>query len=140
MRHAAKVDSKIGWAIACAIVLPSITAFSRSSPWEFAGAAFVVLLIFGFCFPQWYETTADALVVRAGLITRRIPYATITAARPSSSTRSSFAMSLDRVEIVYGSRKLLIAPKNQHAFFAVLATRAPQLYSQSQNISFASIE
>ncbi len=49
-------------------------------------------------------------------------------------------MSLDRVEIVYSSRKLLIAPKNQQAFFADLATRAPQLYSQSQNISFASIE
>jgi len=49
-------------------------------------------------------------------------------------------MSLDRVEIVYGARKLLIAPKNKEAFLADLAARAPQLYSQSQNISFASIE
>jgi hypothetical protein len=140
MRHAAKVDWLIGMATLAGLVVPCVSAITTSTPWGYAASIFVAFLIFGFCYPQWYETTADALVIRAGLTTRRIPYSKITAARPSSSTRSSFAMSLDRVEIVYGAKKLLIAPKDQAAFFSDLAARAPQLYTQSQNISFASLD
>ncbi|HEY9139333.1 MAG TPA: PH domain-containing protein [Bryobacteraceae bacterium] len=140
MRHEAKVDWWIGVAILAGMVLPSISAITTSTPWGYAASIFVAFLVFGFCYPQWYETTADALVIRAGVTTRRIPYSTITAVRPSSSTQSSFAMSLDRVEIVYGSRKLLIAPKNQEAFFTDVAARAPQLYTQRQSISFASLD
>ena len=44
-------------------------------------------------------------------------------------------MSLDRVEIESGSRKLLIAPKNQGAFFSDLAARAPQLSRQGFNLA-----
>jgi len=140
MQHEAKVDARIGGGIICGIVMPAIGSYTTSSPWGLATSIFVALLILGFLYPQWYETTADALVIRAGLTTRRIPYSMITAVRPSSSRRSSFALSLDRVEIVYGAKSLLIAPKNQEAFFADVATRAPQLYAQAQNISFASID
>jgi hypothetical protein len=142
MRHEAKVDWWIGVAILAGMVLPGISAVTTSTPWGYAASIFVALLVFGFCYPQWYETTADALVVRAGLTTHRIPYSTITAVRPSASTRSSFAMSLDRVEVIYGSRKILIAPKNQAAFFSDVATRAPQLKRRGQDMapSFASIE
>jgi hypothetical protein len=142
MRHEAKVDWWIGLAILAGMILPGISAVTTSTPWGYAASIFVAFLVFGFCYPQWYETAAEALVIRAGWTTHRIPYPTITAARPSSSTRSSFAMSLDRVEIVYGSRKLLIAPKNQEAFLSDLAARAPQLSRRGQDPapSFASIE
>ena len=122
------------------IVAPSVGAVTSSTPWGYVTSGFVALLILGFCYPQWYETSADALVIRAGLTTRRIPYSAITAVRPSSSRRSSFAMSLDRVEIVYGAKRMLIAPKNQEAFFSDVAARAPQLYTQGQNVSFVSID
>jgi len=127
--------------MAAGIVAPSVGAVISSSPVGYAASFFVALLVFGCCYPQWYDTTADALVVRAGLTTRRIPYSTITAVRPSSDGRSSLAMSLDRVEIEYGSKRLLIAPRNQEAFFSDIAARAPQLSKQGQDlaISFASL-
>src|ERR1039458_2006509 len=106
MRHAAKVDWWIGLSMTAGIVAPSVGAVTSSAPWGYVTSGFVALLILGFCYPQWYETSADALVIRAGLTTRRIPYSAITAVRPSSSRRSSFAMSLDRVEIVYGAKQI----------------------------------
>jgi len=50
-------------------------------------------------------------------------------------------MSLDRVEIEYGAKKLSIAPANQGAFFSDVAARAPQLSRQGQNlvVPFASL-
>ncbi len=142
MRHEAKVDWLIGLAIAAGLVIPCVSAVTTSTPWGYAVSGFGALLVFGFCWPQWYETTADALVIRAGVTTRRIPYSAITAVRPSSDTSSSFAMSLDRVEIEYGSKRLLIAPKDQDAFFSDIAIRAPQLSRKGQNLVtlFAPIE
>ncbi|MGO9231030.1 MAG: PH domain-containing protein [Bryobacteraceae bacterium] len=142
MRHAAKVDWLVGIGMLAGLVVPFVSAVEGYTQWGYAASILVALLVFGFCYPQWYETDADALVIRAGVITRRIPYLTITAVRPSSARRSSFAMSLDRVEIEYGSKRMLIAPKNQDAFFSDIAARAPQLLRQGRNPapSFASIE
>jgi hypothetical protein len=140
MRHAAKIDPLIGFGLLVGIIVPGVGAYQRSEPWAFGVSIFIGLLVLGCCYPQWYETTGDALVVRAGVITYRVPYSAIISARPSTSRRSSFALSLDRIEIAYGAKSILIAPKDQQAFLADLATRAPQLYSQSRNISFASLE
>lgn len=94
-------------------------------------SVFIALLLLGFCVPQSYETTADSLVIRAGLTTRRIPFSAITAVRPSSSTQSSFALSMDRVEVECGGKKLIIAPKDKEAFFADVGSRAPHLSRQA---------
>jgi hypothetical protein len=49
-------------------------------------------------------------MIRAGFSNRKIPDANIVAVRPSSDSRSALAMSLDRVQIVYGpSSEILIA-------------------------------
>jgi len=140
MRHRAKIDPLIGLGILAGIVVPAASAYQRSEPWGFGVSIFIALLVLGCSYPQWYETTGDALVVRAGALTYRVPYSAITSARPSSSRRSSFALSLDRVEIAYGAKSILIAPKDQQAFLADLATRAPQLYKQNQTVTFASLE
>src|ERR1017187_6053665 len=134
MRYKARVDWWIGASILCGLVVPSVIAVAQSLPWMAAVSVGAALLVFGCCYPQWYETTAEALVIRAGLTTRRIPYPTITAVRPSSDSRSALALSLDRVEIESGSGKLLIAPVNQEAFFADVAARAPQLARQGQDL------
>jgi len=130
MRHKAKIDWWIGLLTIVAIALPFSSAVSTATPWGYAGSLVTAVLIFGCCYPQWYETTADALVIRAGFTTRRIPYSTITMVRPSSNPRSSIAMSLDRVEIEYGGKKLLIAPADKPAFFEDLAARTPQIPHQ----------
>jgi hypothetical protein len=127
MRHRAKIDWWIALAFLAGMVLPSVSAFERSSPWMYGVSVFMALLLLGFCVPQWYETTADSLVVRSGVTTRRIPFSTITAVRPSSSTQSSFALSMDRVEVGYGGKTLIIAPKDKEAFFADIGSRAPHL-------------
>jgi hypothetical protein len=90
-------------------------------------ATAVWVFVFGFCYPQSYETTDTGLVIRAGLRTLTVAYSKITAVRPSTDNRSALALSLDRVEIEYLSGNLLIAPKDQAASFADLASRAPQL-------------
>ncbi len=88
----------------------------------------VLVLVFGFCYPQSYETAAEALVIRAGLSKRTVPYAEITAVRPSSDSRSALALSLDRVQIQYaGSGDVLIAPEDKLAFMADVGARSPQL-------------
>jgi len=140
MRHAAKIDFLIGCGILVGILFPALSAYQRSEPWALGVSIFIALLVLGCCYPQWYETTGDALVVRAGVIKYRVPYTEIQSARPSSCRRSSFALSLDRIEIAYGSKSILIAPKDQQAFLADLATRAPQLYQQKQTVTFASLQ
>jgi hypothetical protein len=125
MRHKAKVDWWIGALTIFALMVPFFSAVTTSTPWGYAGSILTAVVIAGFCYPQWYETTADALIIRAGLTTRRIPYSSITAVRPSSDMRSSFALYLDRVEIEYDGKKLLIAPADKDAFFADLAARVP---------------
>jgi hypothetical protein len=127
MRHPAKIDWWVGIAIIGGLVLPVVSAVDSKRPWAWAASAGIWLLVFGLCLPQSYETTADSLVVRSGLLRWRIPYSSIAAVRPSLDTRSSVALSLDRVLIEYDSKHLLIAPKDQAAFFADLAARAPHL-------------
>jgi hypothetical protein len=134
MRYKAKIDWWIGASMLCGIAIPSVIAIVRAWPWMCVPSVCAALLVFGYCYPQWYETAADALVIRAGWTTRRIPYPAITAVRPSSDSRSSLAMSLDRVEIEYGTTALLIAPVDQEAFFADIAGMAPQLSRQGQGL------
>ena len=134
MRYKAKIDWWIGATLVSGILVPGLAALVESTPWVCLVSASSAVAVFGFLCPQWYETAPDALVIRAGLTTRRIPYSEITAARPSSDNRSSLAMSLDRVEIEYGSKQLLIAPRDRQAFFRDLETRAPQLARRGQDL------
>jgi hypothetical protein len=134
MRYEAKVDWWIGAAIAVGIVVPIVVGLKLKMPWVCAASALDAILVFGFLWPQWYETGLDALVVRAGLTTRRRPYAGILAVRPSTDSRSSLALSLDRVLIESASGDLLIAPRDREAFFADLAAHCPQLSRQGMEL------
>jgi len=92
----------------------------------------VCILVFGFCFPQWYETTGTELVIRAGMRRIRIPYAQITAVIPSRDLGSALALSLDRVRIEYQSGAVLIAPEDRMSFIADVQAHAPQLSKRGQ--------
>lgn len=121
MQHKAKID----WWIAAAM-LGGIAAPLLGRAYWVSGLILLALLVCAY--PQTYETTSDGLLIRAGLIRKLIPYAAITAIGPSSDKSSSFALSLDRVKIQYGSGKaVLIAPADQDVFFKDIAMRTPQL-------------
>ncbi len=134
MKYKSKIDWWIGLSILVGLVVPIIGAMTSRVQWTYAAPVAIWILVFGFCYPQSYETTPEALVIRAGLTKRTIPYSSITAVRPSSDTRSSQALSLDRVQIEYASGDLLISPDDQVAFFHDLAARAPQLSRRGQDL------
>ena len=134
MRHKAKIDWWIGTVI---FLSPLIPIASFPQPPAIATTALSLLVIFGFLFPQSYETTETELVIRAGLRTIRIPYAAITAVKPSSDGRSALAKSLDRVLVEYQSGEQRIAPQNQTAFFDDLQRRAPHLSRRGMELTIA---
>lgn len=139
MRYEAKVDLMAGVGLAAGAVVPLIGAFSSHTPWGVLPACLVFLLVFGCLLPQWYKTEPDALVIRGGLITRRIPYAKISAIRSDSIGQKSFswgsvALSRDIVRIEYDGRGIYIAPKDSVGFFDDLEARAPQLSRRGMDL------
>ena len=89
------------------------------------GAAALVIWI---TFATYYALEHDALVAHSGPFSWRISLTEITAVRPSRSTRSGPAMSMDRLEITYGNgRRLLISPADRAGFLAMLQHRAPRI-------------
>jgi hypothetical protein len=89
------------------------------------GAAVLAIWI---TFTTYYELEHDALVAHSGPFSWRIPLAQITAVRPSNSLLSSPAMSMDRLEITYGSgRSILVSPLDKAGFLALLRRRVPRL-------------
>lgn len=134
MRFRGKVDWWIAASILIGMLVPFYLAFTKKQPWLYMVSVADFGLIFGICFPQYYETAADELVIRAGLITRKIRYDSITAVRPSSDSRSSLALSLDRVQIEYKAGEILIAPENQDLFFSEMARHAPLLQKRGQGL------
>lgn len=90
----------------------------------------LVLVLLGTAMVWWtllatsYELLSEQLVVRCGLFSWRIPFATITAIRESRSPRSGPALSLERLEVLYGAGKvLIISPRDKARFIATLSKR-----------------
>ena len=94
-----------------------------------AVAAFVLWITF----VTYYELAHDELVVHSGPFTWRIPFAEINAVRPTNSSRSGPAMSMDRLEILFGSgRSILVSPAEKEAFLTQLQRRVPRLASKQR--------
>ena len=82
--------------------------------------------------PAWlllgtrYSLTDDALKVRAGPFRWTVPLAEISSVRPSRSILSAPALSLDRIQIDYGARRILISPRERQRFVDELRQRCPK--------------
>jgi hypothetical protein len=84
-------------------------------------------------FTTYYELEHDALIAHSGPFSWRIPLAEIIAVRPSDSSRSGPAMSMDRLEIAYGDgRSILVSPADQTGFLAMLHRRVPRLAGEQR--------
>jgi hypothetical protein len=99
--------------------------------WIPVGLLFLATVTIGWIFvATYYELTADQLVTRCGPFTWRIPLAEVSAIRESNSARSGPALSLDRMEIVYGDGKVLvISPTDKGRFVAAVHQRVAALRS-----------
>ena len=87
--------------------------------------------LFGLGFPVWlafstiYSVTRTHLIVRSGPFRWTIERASIQDIQPTRSVISSPALSLDRLEIRYGSgQSLLVSPADKQGFLDALSADA----------------
>ena len=74
-----------------------------------------------------YVFEGDALRIRASLFRWTVPLAAIESVEPTSNPLSSPAVSLDRLLIRYGDKRIMISPEDKVGFLHTLALRAPHL-------------
>ncbi len=129
-----KIDAKL-WAIGLAMPAAALIAIITSPRlstgllWlPVIATVFVAAIAVWVVLSTYYEFKGDALVAHSGPFSWRIALKEISAVRESSSMRSGPALSMDRLEIVFGAgRVLLISPEDKAGFLAALRRRAPQL-------------
>jgi hypothetical protein len=90
--------------------------------------ASVAIIVVWTVLSTYYEITGDLLVAHCGPFSWRIPLKDIVSVRESDSVRSGPALSMDRLEVVWGDgRILMVSPKDKAGFLAVLHRRAARL-------------
>jgi hypothetical protein len=73
----------------------------------------------------YYVLTDDTLFVRGGPVRRTIPLRSVQRLRATREPYSSPALSLDRIEVTYGSKRVLISPHDKRGFVNALKARVP---------------
>jgi hypothetical protein len=137
MTYKGKVDWWIGLAILAGIALPAISALRLHRTLLLSPPTALAVFMLVAVYPQKYQTDGDALRIRAGLTTRTIPWSSITSVKPTTDSRSSLAMSLDRVLIQHAGGDIMIAPTDQEQFFNDVATHCPQLSRRGMDLTIA---
>lgn len=77
----------------------------------------------------YYVVTVDRLIVHSGPFRRTVPLRSITRLRATRNPRQAPALSLDRIEVRYGSKQLLVSPRDKPGFVRAIVNRAPQTVS-----------
>jgi Bacterial PH domain len=127
MTHRAKVDVYILAAIILAMIVFLLGDYWIAGP--------ILLILFLCAYPQSYETTARALVIRLALCRHVIPYSAIHYVGPSAEDAGPAPLTPDGVKIQYGrAAEILISPADREAFFRDLAARAPHLIKRGQRL------
>jgi uncharacterized membrane protein YdbT with pleckstrin-like domain len=139
MKAVSRYRSKVDWWMGVLLAVPLVTAVGTAIALQLgsdAGAANrawmvlfgVVALYVVVVWPVVYELTDDALVVRFGLMRRRIAYRSLRGVNPTRSILASPALSLDRLAIdTGGSLSPTISPADREGFLADLSARTPHL-------------
>jgi PH (Pleckstrin Homology) domain-containing protein len=139
-----KIDGNlkvVGLAMPC-VALVALGTNARHSGAVLLLLAIMAVLIAGMVvwivLSTYYEFTHDLLVAHSGPFAWRIPLAQISNVRESRSVRSGPALSMDRLEVTWSGRHvLLISPQDKAGFLAVLHRRAPQLASMDRGTQSA---
>jgi hypothetical protein len=87
----------------------------------FVATAFIVWVFGG----TYYVITADSLIVRAGPIRRTVPLRLVQRLRATHNPLSSPALSLDRIEVTYGAKRILVSPDDKRGFVSAVIKRSP---------------
>lgn len=73
----------------------------------------------------YYVITDDELIVRAGPFQRTVRLESIRRFRATHNPLSSPALSLDRMEVTYGSKRMLVSPQDKREFVKAVKRRVP---------------
>ena len=126
--------SRVDWWLAiCLFLIPcgavltisqGIVTADRELLWTGVVTAGVVCAVYGgLIFPMRYVIEEEALALRHGMVTQRVPLAKIERVAPSRNPLSAPALSLDRLRIDYGGRFgfALVSPVDRDGFLDALA-------------------
>lgn len=104
-----------------------ITKFQKGAildGWLAVGVVlFVVILFITIIIPCRYTLTDDGLLIRSGLIKKKIDYLKIRDIKPSWNPLSAPALSLKRVKIKLDRGFALVSPKRRDEFISELKRR-----------------
>ncbi|HUP05105.1 MAG TPA: PH domain-containing protein [Bryobacteraceae bacterium] len=127
MTHKAKID----WWILAALTVGIVAPLLSGKLWITAP----LFLAVGICgYPQWYETSEEGLVVRAGLLRRVIPYQAITFVGPCGQEPAGSPCR--HVQVRYGNYAgITIFPANYDAFLDDMATRCRSLSRRGEALA-----
>ena len=132
-----KIDGGFVW---IALAMPGIAFVALfTAPqgnrllWVPVGMLFLAAAIICWIFiATYYELKRDQLVIHCGPFSWRIPLAEVSGIHESDSVRSGPALSMDRLEIVFGGGKVLVvSPADKGRFVAAVQQRMAALRSDS---------
>lgn len=126
-----KYHSKKDWWIGIIIWVPMTFGLYATAYEAFAGElSYIFFIIFalliGFVAWIWFGTYyvfgEESLIIRCGPIKENVPYRKIISVKKTKNPLSSAALSIDRIEIRYGS-VVLVSPLKKEEFLAELRDR-----------------
>ena len=130
-----KVDGRFIWIALAMPIVAFVALFTAPQGnrllWVPLGMLLLATVIVCWMFAAtYYELRGDQLVTHCGPFRWRIPLAEVSDIRESNSARSGPALSMDRLEIVYGGDKVLvISPADKTRFVAAAERRMAALRS-----------
>jgi hypothetical protein len=137
--HKSAIDLWIFIALLCGpifIGIRLITEYSASGSVSLLNVLSMLVLGVVYCVfivPIRYTLETEALVIRFGVFTRRIPYQAVTTVSFSSEFWSSPALALKRIKIQYANTlfgSILISPRARSQFLDDLNARLPTFKRQ----------
>ena len=127
-RFASEVDTFFGavFVVGIAVSGGGAIVLALASRWWSAGIALLpAALVIANWLSTSYAVSGDTLTIRCLSFRWTIPLTTITALRASSDMRSSPALSLNRIEIVYKTGAVLVSPRDRQAFIRAIRRGQP---------------
>jgi len=136
MTFRSKVDRRMKFFAAafCALILALSALFwqSKAAVVVFPLAVLLLSLVLWVFLGTKYAFLEDCLLVKSGPYARRIPYASISSAKPSKDISSAPALSLDRLALTVSNGKyvtdvILVSPADRDGFLRELKQHCPQV-------------
>ncbi len=134
MTYRSKVDIGLAMGVGVGLALGWGAAFIAISRGIVYGwpLLLVVVGVVTVVFPVRYRITETELIVRSGVLRKRILLDSIEEVHPTRNALSAAAWSLDRLQVNYRDKQgsirfLLISPERKKAFLRELADRVPEL-------------